>query len=414
MRNKLCFETNSKDSFPIPIKLAPRFVAKTSTREYRMMKRTLSKQTLYAISVVSLSFFACKKVKVGNGVHTGSADASPEAFDEAAYKDEDRIMNPDFGREISPPDSPSTMMVIESSETDARVIDINLSLNVWGVGSDSTTTTNLRITYTPGLTLQKHTPKGDNLILDGDGKMVWHSDNRTLAQCNYDAMVTSTATGRGSLAANPKIPFIGAGAGTTVSFEKEVEEMSLISGSSNMFPVRKGEEVDTLQALCTKYFDAAQKDAIAAQLKTIVEKKIVMDEREGFEKVMKEAAGGPKDLITNVNGLDFNVDDVLAQVKNGGKNVTGAIKGATTSAVDTTKSITGLGLTTSALPERSGGFDLCFNIQMDVDNTILTEKYDDCKGGSVDPSNEDVKHAIQIAQEIGMGAGQRMFKASDF
>lgn len=374
---------------------------------------------LLALGLLTLPVVGCQKSSDGGkkGAASGaSADEEASDFDESQYSNEERLLDPEFGQNVMSPDSPSTSMILESNESDSRIIDVNLSVNVWGAGSNSTITTNLMLQYAPGIMLMRHTPKGDNAIFDAEGKIIWKDDNRTIAQCTYDAMVLSTATGVGALAANPKIPFLGTGGGVTLSFEKTVEDMGIMSGSSNNFPVRKGEEIDTIQQLCRSIFDAANKAEIDRQMKTLIEKKFIMDQREGFEKVMKQALGGPKDLLKNVNGLEFNVDDVLAKVKNGGKEVVGGIKDVGSSVGDKVGGIIPkVGLNLAAISEEpSGKFDLCFTINLSIDNTILKEEYNDCKGGAIDSEDPTVKRAIEVAQEIGMTAGQYGFSSRQF
>lgn len=392
------------------------------------MKNAKDFTLLLAVGLISANTISCNKptsTKKG-AFSSASADGegAEEDFDESKFNDEQRILDPEFGKKVAQPDSPSTMMTLESSEIDTRIIDVNLALNVWGVGADSTITTSLAMHYTPVITLYRHTPKGDNMVLDGEGAIIWKDDNRVIAECGFDAMVISSAVGRGSLSANPKIPFIGAGGGATVSFEKTAEDMSLISGTSNLFPVRKGETIQSIQEMCRKIFDASQKESLEKQSRTVVEKKLVMDERKGFEKVMKQALGGPKDLLKNVNGLEFNVDEVLASIKDGGKEVVGGVKDVGETVKDKGTDVIGgigkvLGLFLNDAPEaeeevRTNTFDLCFKINMALDNTILEEQYTDCKGGPVDASDELVKRAIEVAQEIAMTTGQYGFSASDF
>ncbi len=372
----------------------------------------LNAKKLVLGSAITIAFVACKKPKSAEvDVVKGSLDGAA-GFNESKYTNEQRLFDTTYGENVSSPSSPSIMMMLESSESDARVIDVSLSLNVWGVGSDSKTTTNLRMQYTPGLALHKHSKKGDMAIIDENGELIWSADNPVIAQCSYDAMAMSTATGTGSLAANPKIPFIGAGGGTTVSFEKSVEDMGLVSGSSNYFMVRKGETIADLNKICREIFDVANKEEVDKMVKTLVEKKLIMDERQGFERVMKAAAEGPKDLLKDVNGLEFNIDDVQAKIKNGGKTITGGLKDLGSSIKDKL-SLTSLNLTaepSSSEPKKN----LCFEINMNVNNEILSESYNDCAGGSIDAKDEIYRRAIQVAQEIGMTGGQYFFSAKDF
>lgn len=369
---------------------------------------------LVSLGLISLSFFACKKPKSAEvEVRKGtSLDATP-GFDESKYTNEQRVLDAEYGANVSGPASPSIFMILESSESDSRLIDVSLSLNVWGVGSDSKTVTNLMLQYTPGLALHKHTKKDDIAIIDDDGEIIYKADNPIVAQCSYDSMVISSATGTGTLAANPKIPFIGTGGGTSVSFEKAVEDMGMVSGSSNYFIVRKGEKIADLNKICRQIFDASTKEIADKMIKTLVEKKFIMDERQGFERVMNAAAKGPKEMLKDVNGLEFNVDDVLTKVKDGGKSITGGLKDLGSSVKD---KILGLTETADASGSQSSApkKNLCFTTQLDLTNVITSEKYDDCAGGTIDPNDEVYRRAIQVAQEIAMTSGQYLFTAKQF
>lgn len=369
---------------------------------------------LVSLGLAALALFGCKKPKsVEVEVRKGASLDASAAFDESKYTNEQRLLGEEYGAQVAGPESPSIFMILESSESDSRIIDVSLSLNVWGVGSDSKTVTNLMLQYTPGLALHKHTKKDDIAIIDDEGEIIWKADNPPVAQCSYDAMVLSSATGTGTLAANPKIPFIGAGGGTSVSFEKAVEDMGLISGSSNFFIVRQGEKIADLNRICREIFDASHKEVADKMLKTLIEKKFIMDERQGFERVMKAAAGGPKEMLKDVNGLEFNVDDVLAKVKDGGKSIGGGLKDLGGSVKD---KIGGLGLTAndSIAEPIAAKKNLCFDIQLDLTNVITSEKYDNCAGGPIDPKDDIYRRAIQVAQEIAMTSGQYLFTARQF
>lgn len=373
-----------------------------------------AKLVSFGFVTLALTASSCKKPKSAEvEVRKGSSLDALADFDESRYTNEQRLLDPKYGEMVSGPASPSIFMILESSESDSRIIDVSLSLNVWGVGSDSKTVTNLMLQYTPGLALHKHTKKDDIAIIDDAGEIIWKADNPPFAQCSYDAMVLSSATGTGSLAANPKIPFIGTGGGTTVSFEKAVEDMGMVSGSSNFFIVRKGEKIADLNKICRDIFDASHKKVADQMIKTLIEKKFIMDERQGFERVMKAASAGPKEMLKDVNGLEFNVDDVLTKVKNGGKSIGGGLKDLGSSIKD---KVSGTSLTynDSAIETPAVKKHLCFEIQLDLTNVITSETYNNCAGGPIDPNDDIYRRAIQVAQEIAMTSGQYLFSAKQF